>query len=103
MFRFPGGSINSYNQQVYAEIIQEMTARGYIYYDWNASLEDAAVSVDPQALLENGVETTKGRKKVILLAHDVVYDTGTILEDLLDRLPEYEMHSLSEEVEPIQF
>ncbi len=103
MFRFPGGSINNYNQQVYAEIIKEMTARGYIYYDWNASLEDAAVSVDPQALLENGVQTTKGRKKVILLAHDVVYDTGTILEDLLDRFPEYEMHPLSEEVEPIQF
>ena len=29
MFRFPGGSINNYNQQVYAEIIKEMTARGY--------------------------------------------------------------------------
>ena len=40
---------------------------------------------------------------MILLAHDVVYDTGTILEDLLDRFPEYEMRPLSEEVEPIQF
>ena len=103
MFRFPGGSINNYNRQVYTDIIKEMTARGYIYYDWNASLEDAAVSVEPQMLLENGVETTKGREKVILLAHDVVYDTGTILEDLLDRFPEYEMRPLSEEVEPIQF
>ncbi len=61
------------------------------------------MSVEPQMLLENGVETTKGREKVILLAHDVVYDTGTILEDLLDRFPEYEMRPLSEEVEPIQF
>lgn len=103
MFRFPGGSINNYNRQVYAEIIKEMTARGYIYYDWNASLEDAAAGVDPQMLIENGVETTKGRNKVILLAHDVVHDTGTILEELLDRFPEYEMYPLSEEVEPIQF
>lgn len=40
MFRFPGGSINSYNQEVKDGIIQEMTERGYIYYDWNASLEE---------------------------------------------------------------
>lgn len=103
MFRFPGGSINSYNKEVYTKIIEEMTSRGYVYYDWNASLEDAASSVAPEKLLANGVETTKGRKKVILLAHDVIYDTGTILEELLDKFPEYEMLPLSEEVEPIQF
>ena len=28
MFRFPGGSINNYNRQVYTDIIKEMTARG---------------------------------------------------------------------------
>lgn len=103
LFRFPGGSVNSYNDKVYAEIIEEMTKRGYIYYDWNASLEDAVTGAEPTQLLANGVETTLGRKKVILLAHDVVYNTGEILEDLLDRFPEYEMRPLSEEVEPIHF
>lgn len=103
LFRFPGGSVNSYNDKVYAEIIEEMTKRGYIYYDWNASLEDAVTGAEPTQLLANGVETTLGRKKVILLAHDVVHNTGEILEDLLDRFPEYEMRPLSEEVEPIHF
>lgn len=103
LFRFPGGSVNSYNGKVYAEIIEEMTKRGYIYYDWNASLEDAVTGAEPTQLLANGVETTLGRKKVILLAHDVVHNTGEILEDLLDRFPEYEMRPLSEEVEPIHF
>ncbi len=103
LFRFPGGSINSYNDKVYAEIIKEMTRRGYIYYDWNASLEDAAAGVEPTQLIANGVQTTLGRKKVILLAHDVVHNTGEILEDLLDRFPEYEMLPLSEDVEPIHF
>lgn len=103
LFRFPGGSINSYNDKVYAQIIEEMTKRGYIYYDWNASLEDAVTGAEPMQLVANGVETTLGRKKVILLAHDVVYNTGEILEDLLDRFPEYEMRPLDEKVEPIHF
>ncbi len=103
IFRFPGGSINGYNEDVREEIIKEMTARGYIYYDWNASLEDAVRQAEPEELIANGVETTLGRKKVIMLAHDVVYNTGICLDDLLDSLPEYEMKLLTEEVEPIQF
>ncbi len=47
--------------------------------------------------------TTLGREKVIMLAHDVVYNTGICLEDLLDSLPEYAVKPLDEEVEPIQF
>lgn len=103
LFRFPGGSVNAYNKKVGQAIIEEMTDRGYIYYDWNASLEDAVKNPDPEKLLANGVETTLGRKKVVLLAHDVVYSTGICLEELLDSLPEYEMMPLSEEVTPIQF
>lgn len=103
LFRFPGGSVNAYNQKVGQAVIEEMTDRGYIYYDWNASLEDAVKNPDPKKLIANGVETTLGRKKVILLAHDVVYSTGICLEELLDSLPEYEMLPLSEEVAPVQF
>lgn len=103
LFRFPGGSINSYNQEVSEAIIKEMTKRGYVYYDWNASLEDAVGDKTPEELIANGVATTLGRKKIIMLAHDVVYGTGICLEDLLDALPEYKMEPLSEDVEPIQF
>lgn len=103
LFRFPGGSINAYNKKVGQAIIDEMTKKGYTYYDWNASLGDAVKNPDPKKLLANGVETTLGRKKVVLLAHDVVYSTGFCLEELLDSLPEYEMKPLSEEVTPIRF
>ena len=102
LFRFPGGSVNAYNKKTGKAIIREMTDRGYIYYDWNASLEDAVKNPDPKQLIKNGVETTLGRKKVVLLAHDVVGST-TCLEELLDSLPEYEMKPLNEEVEPICF
>lgn len=103
IFRFPGGSINSYNKAVYKDIIEEMTERGYIYYDWNASLEDATKHNEPERLLKNAKESTFGRKRVIMLAHDVVYNTTQCLEELLDMFPEYEMLPLDENVEPVQF
>ncbi len=103
LFRFPGGSINSFNKGVYEDIAREMTEQGYIYYDWNASLEDAVTHGDPQVLLENALSSTLGRKKVVMLAHDVVYQTTLCLEELLYRLPEYRMEPLTEDVEPVQF
>lgn len=103
LFRFPGGSVNSYNRKVNDAIIKEMTERGYIYYDWNASLEDAVGDAEPEELIANGVDTTLGRKKIIMLAHDVVYSTSICLDELLDSLPEYEMMPLDEGVEPIRF
>lgn len=103
LFRFPGGSVNAYNGEVRGDIIEAMTERGFIYFDWNASLEDAVKKSTPEQLVANGVETTLGRKKVVMLAHDVVYNTGICLEDLLDRLPEYRLEVLTEDVEPVQF
>lgn len=103
LFRFPGGSVNDFNKKTGKAIIREMTDRGYIYYDWNASLEDAVINPDPKQLIANGLSTTLGRKKVVLLAHDVVGSTTLCLEELLDSLPEYEMKPLGEEVEPICF
>lgn len=103
LFRFPGGSINSYNKEVYEDIITEMTEKGYIYFDWNGSLEDAVKHSTPEQLVENGVQSTHGRKKVVMLCHDIVYNTTQCLEDLLDSLPEYKMEPLTPEVKPVQF
>lgn len=103
LFRFPGGSVNSYNKAVGTQIIEKMTEKGYIYFDWNASLEDAVKSSTPEALVQNGVSSTLGRKKVVMLAHDVIYNTTQCLEQLLDSLPEYEMKPLTTDVEPIHF
>ncbi len=40
-----------------------MTEKGFTYFDWNASLEDAAGSPAPEQLLQNARESTLGRKK----------------------------------------
>lgn len=103
LFRFPGGSINNYNKATYEDIIQAMTDKGYIYYDWNASLEDATKKNEPERLLKNARESTFGRKKVIMLAHDVISNTVLCLEELIEQFPEYRMLPLDEEVKPVQF
>ena len=103
LFRFPGGSINAYNKGVYKSIIDEMTGRGYIYFDWNASLEDATKHNEPELLLRNARESTFGRRNVVMLAHDTVRNTVSCLEELIEQFPEYRMLPLTEDVEPVQF
>lgn len=103
LFRFPGGSQNAYNKKVYKEIIRRMTEKGFIYYDWNASLEDATTHAKPEILIENATSSTLKRKKIVMLAHDTVHATAVCLEDLIDCFPEYRMEALTPEVAPIQF
>ncbi len=103
LFRFPGGSVNAYNKEVCRDIVEEMTERGYIYFDWNASLEDAAGDYEPEELISNARETALDRKKVVMLAHDRVYHTALCLDRLISQFPEYKMEALSTEVEPVQF
>ncbi len=103
LFRFPGGSVNSYNQNVCREIIEEMTKRGFIYFDWNASLEDAAGKYGPEQLIENARYTTLERKRVVMLAHDRVLNTALCLDQLIEQFPEYKMEPITNETEPIQF
>lgn len=103
MFRFPGGSINSYNKAVYRDIVATMTEAGYVYFDWNASLEDAVKKPVPEKLLQNAKESTLGRKQVVMLAHDTVDATVECLEELLEMFPEYEMKVLEEGVEGVRF
>ncbi len=48
VFRFPGGSVNGYNGGVYQALIDEMTRRGFVYFDWNVTAT-AADQVEQQA------------------------------------------------------
>ena len=83
-----------------------MTELGFVYFDWNASLEDAVKKnqkSSPEQLLKNAKESTLNRKKVVMLAHDTVENTALILEDLLEAFPEYRLEALTPEVKPVQF
>lgn len=103
-FRFPGGSVNAYNKAVYQDIITQMEARGFVYYDWNASLGDAAKNTaSSEELIRNAVDTARGRQEVVMLAHDRVDNTAYALEELIEALPEYRMEPLTVKAQPVHF
>lgn len=70
IFRFPGGSINSYNIELYQELIAEMLRRGYVYYDWHVSSGDASVRSPSAEKITNNVLNGAKSKEAIVLMHD---------------------------------
>ena len=81
VYRFPGGSINGYNRGVYQEIIAEMTRRGFVYFDWNASAQDATVTPRPAWDIAADCLKGIGRDLVVVLCHDSAA-RGTTVEAL---------------------
>ena len=70
VYRFPGGSINGYDRGVYQEIIAEMTRRGFVYFDWNASAQDATAAPRPASHIAADCLRGVGRDLVVVLGHD---------------------------------
>ena len=70
VYRFPGGSLNGYDRGVYQEIIAEMTRRGFVYYDWNASAQDATVTPRPARDIAADCLRGVGREPAVVLCHD---------------------------------
>ena len=108
IFRFPGGSINSYNASNYQQLISEMVRRGFVYFDWNVTNGDASygspVSVDQ--LTRNALEGL-GRTRAIVLMHDSANRRNTVaaLPAIIEgyRNAGYDFAPLTPEVVPITY
>ena len=61
IFRFPGGSVNSYNVGIHQQLIAEMTRRGFVYFDWNVANGDAVFSKN-SALVGADGQRAQGRR-----------------------------------------
>lgn len=107
MFRFAGGSVNSYNKTTAKAIIDEMTRRGYTYYDWNASAGDAEKGATETSIYNDSINGTLGNNKTILLFHDAAAKTMTInqLPKIIEKLQKngYNFDKLDPSVKPIIF
>lgn len=107
LFRFPGGSINTYNLAVHKEISSEMLRRGFLYYDWNASTEDAAAGESKYSVYTNAVHSAANRDKVILLMHDSSdkYNTVETLPQIINKFRNdgYKFDKLTKDVKPVVF
>lgn len=107
IFRFAGGSKNSFNKNNYIEIIAEMTRRGFDYYDWNLSTGDAAKkSLTPaERCLSNVLNYSAKYNNAVVLMHDAQPKTTTVqaLPALIDGLRNqgFSFQKLSNEIYPV--
>jgi len=109
IFRFPGGSINSYNRFTYQQIIAEMTRRGFVYHDWDVSGEDAVKGADQASIYSNIMNyiSKDGNDRAIVLLHDAgdKEDTVAVLPSVIQNLIAYgyKFDKLDNSVKPITF
>lgn len=105
IFRFPGGSINAYNRAVHQEIIAEMMRRGFTYYDWNVSSEDASGNATQYSVANNISSRVNHNTHHIVLMHDTNGATTGALSNVIQTLLEsgYKLDALTNEVRPSNF
>lgn len=78
MFRFPGGSVNSFNKKTCKSIITEMTRRGYTYYDWNVSSGDAIGNLSGAAIYRNVIKGVHANGASVVLMHNSATKRATL-------------------------
>lgn len=108
VFRFPGGSVNAYNRATYQQIIAEMVRRGFVYYDWNVSSEDATgKAYTADQLVQTVMAAVPGEEHAIVLMHDAADKKATAdaLPLLIDQLTAqgYYCDKLTPAVQPVTF
>lgn len=107
IFRFPGGSVNSYNKNVCRDIIDEMGRRGFTYFDWNVSSDDATKHSDEDSIYTKVMSGCEGRNASVVLMHDSApkKDTVAALKRIVPDLLEqgYIFDRLDENVHPTVF
>lgn len=88
LFRFPGGSYCSYGKPIRTELIEEMTRRGYTYYDWNVSGEDAVGTVTAYSIRNNIFPKVYKVSSPVILLHDAALNqlTAELLPEIIETL-----------------
>ena len=105
IFRFPGGSGNTVSRShatgVVTAIAEEMTNRGYVYFDWNMSSGDAASGkVSTDKIISNVLNHVDScSAQCVILFHDYKPTTAAAVEPILKELVArgYEFGTLSED------
>jgi len=108
IFRFPAGSINSYNSGIYQELIAEMLRRSFIFFDWNVSGEDTTTGgLTAQQIEENVLSGMENKDRGIVMLHDstgkeaVAEALPGIIQGLKDK--GYSLQPLTAAVLPVVF
>ena len=107
IFRFPGGSVNSYNRHLIWELVTEMEQRGFVYYDWNVTSEDASTAKTCEQQLENLMTQSEKKNRIIALMHDTGKNPwiAQVVENYIHHMKDrgFTFASLDSSVQPIHF
>lgn len=86
LFRFPGGSSNTvskgHSKGVVSAIANEMTKRGYVYFDWNVDSCDAA-GANSKQIYKNVTTGIEKKNESVVLMHDIKKNTIDTIEDII--------------------
>lgn len=109
VFRFTGGSINSYDAGIYRQLIAEMIRRGFVPYDWNLSADGGAGStqLSSEELVLHVGDALVGLDRAVLLLHDDASHATTLeaLPGIIALLREQNLsiEALTPDVKPVLF
>ncbi len=106
IFRFPGGSVNDFNADTRDHIIQEMTRRGFRYFDWNVDSNDAGGANWTDMYNSIPKDIAENFRSVVLM-HDSASTPNTVLVlgDVLQVLVNegYKFDRINNDTRPVQF
>lgn len=106
IYRFPGGSVNDYNEKNRDDIISEMDRRGFTYFDWNVDSNDWQ-GYGWTTLYTNVLKDAEEFSSPVILFHNTGDRDNTVLviEDIIKALKSkgYKFGSLSQKIKPVQF
>lgn len=87
IIRFPGGSSNTisknYCKGIMTQLTKAVTAKGYLYCDWNVDSNDAGGAKSSSKVAANVIDGIKGRNVSIVLQHDVYGYSVEAVEDII--------------------
>ena len=86
IIRFPGGSSNTvsrFNPGIMTRLCQAVVERGYAYFDWNVSSEDAGGTTDPDVVYQNVINGISQHETSVVLMHDSKGYTVEAVERIL--------------------
>lgn len=87
IIRFPGGSNNTVSNRYYSGIMdiltKEVVNRGYNYFDWNVSAEDAGRCYDSDCVYNWVIGGLSKSKANVVLMHDTKMHTANALESII--------------------
>ncbi len=95
VMRFPGGSNNTvskkYGGEIMDELVKEMPAAGYVYYDWNVDSGDAlSKKLTADQITARVVEQSAKKSDAVILMHDAKPKEETVkaLPEIISKLSE---------------